>query len=136
MPIRQSFLTQSQEGKPVAPLLGHIREYDGGIFGLTAFPNAAFVSSSDHAVLMRFNPIHTQLTDAEVSWLVREDAVEGMDYDVGQLTWLWKATCEQDFKLCEDNQEGVNSRHYEPGPFADVEGVESFDRWYLEQMRR
>jgi len=85
---------------------------------------------------MRFTPITPMLTDAEVTWLVQEDAVEGADYDIQRLTWLWQATCEQDFKLCEDNQAGMNSRRYEPGPYSEVEGVESFVQWYVDQMKQ
>jgi len=136
IPIRRGFQTQSEEGKPVAPLLGTLAKYDGGIFALAAFPSGALIAGSDHAVLLRFTPLHALLTEVEVSWLVREDAVEGADYDIQRLTWLWQATCEQDFKLCEDNQAGVNSRHYEPGPYSEVEGVESFVQWYIDQMKQ
>jgi len=47
---------------------------------------------------------------------------------------LWRITCEQDCKLCEDNQLGVDSSSYESGPFAPDEiGAERFDQWYVNQ---
>lgn len=65
----------------------------------------------------------------------REDAVEGVDFDVERVTWLWRATTEQDVRLCENNQRGVNSRRYQPGPYSETEGeVEAFIQWYLRHI--
>lgn len=68
-------------------------------------------------------------------WLVREDAVEGKDYDVEKLTWLWKVTTEQDKKIVDDNQAGVNSTAYRPGMYSNTEqGLTRFTMWYLSQI--
>jgi hypothetical protein len=40
-------------------------------------------------VLYRFTPRAPRLTDCEVTWLVNGSAVEGKDYDLATLTWLW-----------------------------------------------
>jgi Rieske 2Fe-2S family protein len=74
-----------------------------------------------------------------VDWLVRADAREGVDYQVDRLAWFWRTTGEQDWKLCEDNQAGVNSRRYQPGPYApdehrDGRGTEQFVLWYLDKL--
>ena len=51
------------------------------------------------------------------------------------VTWLWAKTVEEDIWLCENNQRGVSSRHYEPGPYTTMEdNAERFIRWYLEQL--
>jgi Rieske 2Fe-2S family protein len=49
---------------------------------------------------------------------------------------VWRATCEQDWELCENNFAGIKSLAYEPGPFSEVteSSVESFLRWYLNQL--
>ena len=49
---------------------------------------------------------------------------------------MWRATCEQDWELCENNFAGVESVAYEPGPFSVIteKSVESFERWYLDQL--
>ena len=46
-------------------------------------------------------------------------------------------TGEQDWKLAEDNQRGVNSSFYEPGPYAPEElGAASWVAdWYIAQLR-
>jgi Rieske 2Fe-2S family protein len=84
---------------------------------------------------MRTTPVAPTRTRVDVCWLVREDAMEGADYDVERVTAFWKATGEQDWKLCEDNQAGVSSRRYEPGPYAPSEAaIETFLQWYLQQL--
>ena len=37
---------------------------------------------------------------------------------------MWRITSEADKHIIEDNQRGVNSRYYEPGPLAGMEAVE------------
>jgi Rieske 2Fe-2S family protein len=86
-------------------------------------------------MISRFAPVAPMLTDAELIWLVREDAVEGRNFDLKRVTWLWQVTTEQDVRLCENNQAGVNSRRYQPGPYSETEGeVEEFIQWYLRQI--
>jgi Rieske 2Fe-2S family protein len=135
VPIRPGFLTQSRDGQPVSRVMGSLRTYDGGISAFAFRPFTFFVASSDHVMISRFTPLSPMLTEVELTWLVREDAVEGVDYDVERVTWLWRVTTEQDVRLCENNQAGVNSRRYQPGPFSETEGeVEGFVRWYLGQI--
>jgi Rieske 2Fe-2S family protein len=94
-------------------------------------PNLLLEVSSDYARLMRLAPVSLHVTRAEMEWLVAEDAVEGRDYEVTRVTEFWRLTAEQDWKLCEDNQAGVNSSRYQPGPYAPVEkGVAHFRDWY------
>jgi phenylpropionate dioxygenase-like ring-hydroxylating dioxygenase large terminal subunit len=57
----------------------------------------------------------------EIIWLVKEDAVEGRDYDRARLTWLWDVTTHADKHIIEKNQQGINSRYYQPGPFVEME---------------
>jgi len=69
--------------------------------------------------------------------MVRGDAVEGKDYDVGELMWLWDVTTLADVTIISNNWKGVNSKYYQPGPFADMEAVEQrFIDWVLQELRR
>jgi Rieske 2Fe-2S family protein len=135
IPIKDGFLTQSQDGRPVAPLMGSFREYDGGYTGGRLYPANYFVACCDHAVIPRFTPLGPIRTEVEMIWLVREDAVEGKDYDVEKLTWLWRVTTDQDKKIVDDNQAGVNSMAYRPGPYSNTEqGLTRFTTWYLKHI--
>ena len=137
IPIREGFVTQSQDGQPVAPLMGDYEEYDGGITAIQFFPLNWIVSCNDHAMLSRFTPISVDTTEVELTWLVDRDAQEGTDYSVDDVTWLWTKTVEEDAWLCENNQRGVNSRRYQPGPYSTMESAaESFVDWYLMQLRQ
>jgi Rieske 2Fe-2S family protein len=135
-PLLRGHQTGSRDGKPVAPLLGSIRGYDGGTTDLHLGPMMFGLAYSDHVVLYRFTPRAPRLTDCEVTWLVRGDAVEGRDYDVAKLTWLWDVTTIADKRIIERNQAGVDSRFYVPGPLSAMEDfTQRFLLWYVAAMR-
>ncbi len=128
---------ESQDGKSVAPIMGTFADPDAGVLGGFHFPNFMIEASSDHLITFRYDALSARRTSIQVTWYVREDAVEGRDYDPAKLTWFWKTTGEQDWKLAEDNQLGVNSTFYEPGPYAPEElGAASWVAdWYIAQLR-
>ncbi len=129
--LRDNFSTESMDGRPVALLLGSVTDTGVGVLAVVTLPNLLLEISSDYAMLMRLAPVSLRTTRADMEWLVAEDAVEGRDYDVTRVTDFWRLTAEQDWKLCEDNQAGVNSTRYQPGPYALVEnGVAHFTHWY------
>ena len=115
-PLYPGFETGSQDGKPVAPLLGDVKCFDGGASDLQLGGLTYFLFYSDHGVVYRFTPHDVQSTECEIVWLVRGDAEEGKDYDVERLKWLWDVTTIADKRIIENNQAGVNSRFYQPGP--------------------
>ncbi|MCL4862251.1 MAG: hypothetical protein KJZ93_22740, partial [Caldilineaceae bacterium] len=116
---------------------GDLHGYDGGITAFMGYPMNWFVACNDHAMLSRFTPISTLETEMEFTWLVRADAVEGVDYDPLAVSWLWRTTAEQDKTICENNQRGVNSRRYQPGPYSTTEtSTRDFVAWYLGQLQR
>lgn len=132
----ESYVTGSEDGKPVAPLLGNINGYGGGAADLMFGPATYAILYPDHGVFYRFLPTDVQKTDMEIIWLVNEDAQDGIDYDLEKLTWLWTVTTESDKTIILNNQKGVNSRFYEPGPLSEMEGYLSrFVEWYLNQIQ-
>jgi Rieske 2Fe-2S family protein len=134
-PFAPGFTTQSLDGQPVAPLLGRLTDRDAGIFAIVQYPNFWLEASSDHVWIMRMTPLSATASEIALSWLVREEAVEGVDYQVERVRGFWSTTGEQDWKLCEDNQAGILSSRYEPGPYAPEESeVEKFVLWYLKQL--
>ena len=137
-PLLRGQLTGSRDGKPVAPLLGTITGYDGGTTDLHLGPMTFGLAYCDHVVLYRFTPRGHHLTDCEITWLVNETAVEGKDYELANLIWLWDVTTIADKAIIERNQAGVDSRYYEPGPLSP--SMEPFTQqfldWYVAAMRR
>jgi len=136
IPIGEGKLSQSKGGKQIAPTMGRFKANDGGITAARIHPANYWINACDHAVSFRFTPIAPQKTIQEVTWLVHPDAVEGRDYRVEELTWLWNVTTEQDKMIIVQNQKGVNSSAYEPGPYSSVEfATNYFVNWYLDKLQ-
>lgn len=135
-PLFHGYLTGSRDGKPVAPLLGNILDYDGGTTDIQIGPVTFYLAYCDHIVIYHFKPLGLDKSDCEITWLVRDDAEEGKDYKLDELIWLWDVTTLADKKIIEDNQAGVRSRFYQPGPFTMMEDPQKeFIDWYLEVMK-
>ena len=133
----EGYLTGSKEGEPVAPLLGDIKDYDGGAsdFNLGAF--SFLLAYSDHVVGYVFTPVDMDNSTCDIYWLVRGDAEAGKDYDVNELTWLWDITTEADKTIIANNSIGVHSRYYKPGPFSGMEDLEQrYTEWILRELVR
>jgi glycine betaine catabolism A len=62
---------------------------------------------------------------------------EGVDYSLDHLTELWNCTNWQDLALVENNQQGVDSPAFTPGPYcADAEALTMrFTDWYCATAR-
>ncbi len=128
-------VTGSEDGQPVAPLMGAFDDYDGGFTYVDVGPASFFLAYPDHGVIYLFVPRAPQKTDMEILWLVKAGAREGVDYDRARLTWLWHITSLADKRILDNNQRGVNSRYYQPGPYGPMEDqTRCFVEWYLEQI--
>jgi glycine betaine catabolism A len=130
------YLSESMDGRLVAPLMGEYTDTDVGTLRMRTLPNFWNHSSCDHAVSTRLLPSGPQLTAIRVWWLVDKDAVEGRDYQLENLLPFWQLTSEQDWEICERQQRGVNSSAYVPGPYSTYKeyNVDSFVRWYLKML--
>lgn len=136
LPLKEGFVTESLDGKMVAPLMGDFTDPQIGSLRLITLPNFWGHANCDYAMTTRLTPVSAGTTKVQVSFLVDEDAVEGEDYDPEQVAYVWKETSEQDWELCENNYAGIKSLAYEPGPFSEITeaSVESFLQWYLGQL--
>jgi phenylpropionate dioxygenase-like ring-hydroxylating dioxygenase large terminal subunit len=68
-------------------------------------------------------------------FLVREDAVEGRDYEEARLANLWEVTLGEDKTITQNNQIGVNSAVYRPGVYSKQEQrISDFVGWYLQRL--
>jgi Rieske 2Fe-2S family protein len=135
-PLIREHVTGSEDGKPLAPFLGDIHDFDGGATDLQVGPVTFALLYCDHVVIYRFMPLTINTADCDVTWLVRGDAEEGKDYDKNKLIWLWDVTTQADKTIIERNQQGVNSRYYVPGPLSTMEDhTWHFLSWYLETIK-
>ena len=136
-PLRPGILSYSLDGKAVAVPMGDHKDFDAGVLGLVVYPNFWMDAVSDYMWTMRLTAVSPSRTVIDLTWLVDSTAVEGVDYTPERLTDFWRITGEQDWALCENNFRGVESSHYQPGPYAPVElDVANFVDWYIERMRK
>ena len=134
-PLAPGQLTGSEDGQPVAPLLGAVTGYDEsvttGCIGFLSY----IAAMCDYALLATYVPQGADVTHVVLRWLVRGDAREGVDYDPQKLRWLWDETTKQDKSIIELNAAGVGTRGYAPGPYSTLESMTAdFVARYLKLM--
>ena len=131
----EGFVTGTEDGQAAAPLMGDFTDYTGGFTYLKVGPASFFLAYPDHGVIYLFVPKSAERTDMEIFWLVRNTAVEGADYDIERLTWMWDVTSNADKQIIDHNQMGVNSTFYQPGPYQPMEAeLRNFSEWYLRKI--
>lgn len=135
-PMWRGHVTGSEDGQPVAPLMGDIRDYDGGTTDFQIGPVTFALAYCDHVVIYRFTPVSLTQSECDITWLVNGDAVEGKDYDKDRLVWLWDVTTAADKRIIENNAAGVGSRFYQPGPLSKMEDYTwKLMSWYLQTIK-
>ncbi|SDI57833.1 aromatic ring-hydroxylating oxygenase subunit alpha [Alloyangia pacifica] len=138
MPLLDGAQSYTVSGKiAVQKRLGHVPVLDAGALLLFHYPTTWNHFLTDHSITFRVTPIGPQETEVQTTWLVHKDAVEGVDYDLENLIRVWEHTNDEDRRVVEDNQQGINSPAYEPGPYSATheDGVLQFVSWYLDRMR-
>ncbi|MGE0146695.1 MAG: aromatic ring-hydroxylating dioxygenase subunit alpha [Parvibaculaceae bacterium] len=135
-PMTANACTASKDGSPLAPLMGDFKNYDNGMVVCYIGPMNHCLSYGDYGAIFRYTPRSLFETELAVVWLVREDAVEGRDYNRDDLTWMWRVTAGADKKIVENNQRGVSSRFYRPGPYSlpVEEKTVRFTEWYMSRL--
>lgn len=121
------------DGQPtVAKLMCETGGGDIGSMRWAIEPHSFCHSTAEYTFAFFAMPISPTETHVVGKWLVHEDAVEGEDYDLDRLIDLWTRTNVQDKQLAENNQVGVKSPGYRPGPYSpDAEPLTMrFVDWY------
>jgi Rieske 2Fe-2S family protein len=127
----------SESGESVSNLLlGDLEHRRLGRLSLHLQPNAWFHFLSDHAVTFAVLPLSAGRTLVRTTWLVHQDAEEGVDYDPEALTKVWRETNAQDAAFVARAQLGAASPAYAPGPYMPSEyQVEAFCTWYVDRLQ-
>jgi Rieske 2Fe-2S family protein len=133
--IREGMKTFSMDGNYlVKRLLGSTDDPPSRIAQIDWFPNFQAFLQPDFVHVETFLPLSPTTSVFRASFLVHEDAVEGEDYDVHELTHMYVKTLEQDLALLKAAQQGVSSPFHEPGPYHPV--LESAAIKYFERYMR
>ena len=121
------------DGKPtVKKLMCETGDGDIGSMRWAIEPHSFCHSTAEYTFAFFAMPISPTETHVIGKWLVHEDAVEGVDYELDRLIDLWTRTNLQDKQLSENNHAGVKSPGYLPGPYSpDAEPLAMrFVDWY------
>ena len=120
-PLKPGHLSMSRDGGLVSMPLGDFADMDvltsglGGGFMIVPFLTR-IICHVDHVIVHVVRPVDAGRTRWVTHWYVNDRAVAGLDFDVDELTHVWRTTNRQDVALCEGAQLGVGSRRYVPGP--------------------
>jgi glycine betaine catabolism A len=130
-------VTQSIDGKLACQkLIGPFTEPETSSLSVWTQPNSWHHFCCDHVVTFSLTPLGPDKTLLRTSWLVHEDAVEGVDYDPDHLAALWRTTNQQDGHFSMINHQGISSDGYQQGPYAVEETlVEDFKDFYVDRAR-
>ena len=114
------------------PLSESVTEGNVGSLLMFHYPSTWNHVLGDHATSFRVLPLSPTETQLTTKWLVHKDAEEGVDYDLTRLTEVWRATNDEDRRVCQENQRGVNSPIYAPAPYSIIHeaGTLQFIDWY------
>jgi Rieske 2Fe-2S family protein len=128
--------TMSGQNAVKRPLSSDVTINNIGTMLLFHYPTTWNHLLGDHAISFRVLPISAEETAVTTKWLVHKDAVEGVDYDLEELTHVWTETNDQDRRIVEENAFGIRSPAYEPGPYSEIHegGVMQFVEWYTNFM--
>ena len=134
-PLKEGMFTETKSGQPISKLMGKFTDYDCGYTSVGTSPFNSLLMCNDFATLFTFIPVSPLYTQVELMWLVHKDAEEGIDYNLDEMKWMWDVTTVADKRIIEDNQKGVLSEKYLPGPLSEMEkGLEKFKSWYLKHL--
>jgi glycine betaine catabolism A len=135
--LANNAVTQSIDGKLACKkLIGPFEEPETSSLSVWTQPNSWHHFCCDHVITFSLTPIAADKTLLRTSWLVHQDAVEGVDYDPDHITALWRATNTQDGHFSAINHQGIRSDGYQQGPYATEEKlVEDFKDFYVAASR-
>ena len=133
LPLANGAVTQSIDGKLACQkLIGPFSEPETSSLSVWTQPNSWHHFCCDHVVTFSLTPLAADKTLLRTSWLVHEDAVEGVDYDPDHLAALWRTTNTQDGHFSMLNHQGISTDGYQQGPYAVEEKlVEDFKNFYV-----
>ena len=132
-PLNEGVVSMTMDGRhAVNKLMCEAQDGDVGSLRWAVEPHGFCHATGDQVFMFSALPVGPDETLVVSKWLVHKDAVEGVDYDLDNLIALWTTTNLQDRALVENNQRGVNSRGYAPGPYSQEAEtlVIDFVDWY------
>jgi len=118
-----------------APLSGIADDDLDLVYYYTLLPNLFLSLHPDYVLIHRGDPRAVDHTTITCEWFFHPEAIASEGFDATPAVEFWDMTNRQDWHLCTISQQGISSRAYTPGPYADLESqLAAFDREYLRAL--
>lgn len=128
--------SMTMSGKRCAPLLPHLSAANTGcIYYYVIFPNFLLSLHPDYVLVHRLERLAVDRTRIACDWLFHPQAMDMPGFDPSDAVKFWNMTNLQDWEVSELSQQGISSKVYSPGPYADLESmIAALDQHYLAQL--
>lgn len=131
--LREGETSLTTSGTTARPPLGTVAGDDlTRIYYYSLFPSLLLSLHPDYAMVHYVRPLAVDRSAVVCAWLFDPATMTSPAFDPEDAVTFWDRTNRQDWAVSERTQLGVASRAYEPGPYAESEGLlAAFDRHYL-----
>ena len=90
-------------------------------FGQAIYPNLLISLAMDHVAVFIIKPVSENLTDIDFRIFFHPNEIQKKYFNPDDARELWHITNQQDWKICEKVQRGMNSIGFEQGYYAEME---------------
>jgi Rieske 2Fe-2S family protein len=134
--LRPAADSMTMSGRRSWPLIGRVDGEDvRRAYFYTIFPSMMLSLHPELIMIHTVRPVAANRTIVDCAFLFDPATVARTDFDPSDAIDFWDLTNRQDWQICESTHAGITSRAYEPGPYANAEGLlHAFDRHYLDVM--
>ncbi len=134
--LRHAGTSLTTTGSTARPPVGRVSGADlDRVYYYTVFPTMLLSLHPDYVMVHFVQPLDARRTRIVCEWLFEPHTMADTTFDPHDAVDFWDLTNRQDWSVNERTQLGVASRAYEPGPYANQEGLlAAFDRHYLAIM--
>jgi Rieske 2Fe-2S family protein len=101
--------------------------------GELAYPNLFLSLACDHAAVFILQPRSPVLTDITCHFLFEQYELARADFDPSDAVDFWDVVNQQDWRICELVQQGMQSRVHEHGYYAPMEDAALDIRRYIRE---
>ncbi len=134
--FREPGMRLTTTGASSRPPLGTVTGADlERAYYYTVFPGLLLSLHADYVMVHLVRPLAPDRTAISCRWLFDPRTLAAPDFDPSDVVDFWDLTNRQDWHVNELTHQGIESRAYRPGPYANMEGLlAAFDRHYLARM--
>ena len=116
--------SMTESGRRCAvPILGEGSEDMDKAYYYTLYPNLFFAPHPDYVMIHYVWPQDITHTRIICRWLFHPEAESKPEYNPDDAVAFWDKVNRQDWHICEQSQQGIASRAYQPGPYSDRESL-------------